>query len=53
MILQFAEGQTLSVSFLPGHFPLRYEFAVRGQCFTVSRSRFLQALTTAGVDLTE
>lgn len=51
MELRFSDGQTLSMSFLPGHHFLRYEFAVRGGLFAVSRSQFLGTLKRAGVDV--
>ena len=51
MELRFADGQTLSMSFLPGHHDLHYEFAMRGGWFAVSRSRFMRALRAAGVDV--
>jgi hypothetical protein len=51
--LRFADGQTLSMSFLPGHHYLRYEFAMRGGWFAVPRSHFMSALRAAGVDVHE
>ena len=51
MMLHFADGQSLRVSFLPGHHFLRYEFGAAGGLFSVSRSRFMGALSEAGADI--
>ena len=51
MVLHFADGHSLRVSFLPGHHFMRYEFGTPDGLFTVSRSRFLEALRAAGVDV--
>jgi hypothetical protein len=51
MVLNFADGSSITMGFLPGHNFLRYEFDAQGGMFTVSRSRFLGALKAAGVDI--
>lgn len=51
MKLLFADGESLSVSLIPGHNFLRYEFGVSGELFAVSRRRFLGALQVAGVEV--
>jgi hypothetical protein len=51
MELRFSDGQTLKMSFLPGHHFLHYEFAMGDGWFVVSRSRFMGALRAAGVDV--
>jgi len=51
MVLRFSDGPTLRIGFLPGHHHFRYEFAAQGGLFAVSRSQFLGALKTAGVDV--
>jgi len=48
---RFAEGQTLSTAFGPGHESSRYEFGMDGHLYTIARSRFLSALQTGGVDV--
>jgi len=51
MELHFADRQSVSLGFHPGHHFSRYEFAARGGMFAVSRSQFLRALKAAGVDV--
>jgi hypothetical protein len=51
MKVRFADGQTLSVAFAPGHELSHYEFGMAGHSFFVSRSRFLESLKAAGVDV--
>ena len=48
---RFANGQTLSVAFGPGHESSRYEFGIDGHLYEVSRSQFLGSLSTGGVDV--
>ena len=48
---RFADGQTLSTAFGPGHEPSRYEFGMDGHIFTIARSRFLGALQAGDVDV--
>ena len=50
MVLHFADGDTTRLGFLPGHHRLRYEFRTNRGLFAVSRSQFLKALKSGGVD---
>src|SRR5262245_28437847 len=46
MEARFADGRTLVVAFAPGHDLSHYEFGMDGRSFTISRSRFLEALSS-------
>jgi hypothetical protein len=48
---RFADGQTLTVAFGPGHESSRYEFGTEGRAYCVSRSQFLGSLSAGGIDV--
>ena len=51
MEARFPDGRTLGIAFGPGHKVSHYEFGMEGHLFTIGRSRFLNALKAAGVDV--
>jgi hypothetical protein len=48
---RFADGQTLTVAFGPGHESSQYEFGTDGHVYYVPRSQFLGSLSAGGVDV--
>lgn len=48
---RFADGQTLTVAFGPGHESSHYEFGTDGHVYYVSRSQFLDSLSAGGIDV--
>lgn len=51
--VQYADGGSLQLGFLPGHYPKRYEFRYNGALYSLPRSQFLDVMQSAGVEKSE
>lgn len=50
---QFANGQTFKMGIHPGHETNAYEFGVAFQMYSTPRTRFLESLKGAGLDVSK
>lgn len=50
-LMRFPTGETVRVSFYPGHSDSEYEFAVGGEGYAVARKPLMDTLQAAGIDL--
>ena len=49
----YRDGQSLQIGILPGHHNNRYEFRYNHTLYSLSRSRFLEALQAGGTDISK
>ena len=53
LTFHYRDGQSLQLGILPGHHSSRYEFRYNHVLFSLPRSRFLEALQSAGIDISK
>lgn len=51
LLMRYATGETVRVSFYPGHSDSEYEFSVGGEGYAVARKPLMDTLQAAGIDL--